>query len=181
MGCGIIPLTSGVTTDCNDIPTGGIVSVYATRFEDAQGKLTELSGEVTNSTIAAGKIVNLEFNIKDGYSKFDNDKMVEASGITKAIPSVYLEFPKMTVEKRNALELFTTPNTSYVLFIEDASGVRHAVGMDFGVWGSEANGQSGASRNDKNMFNLKFEGEEISLARTISENAWAQIQASLKP
>lgn len=181
MGCKPIGITSDLELNCNDIPLGGIVTVYAARYEDIDGKYTEVDGEITAITPTASSIANLEFNNKDGYSSFEDNKTVDASGVVKTVPAVMLEFPKMTVAKRNALELFTTPNTEYVLFLETAGGVRHAVGLDAGVWGSEANGESGASKDDKNVFNLKFEGEEINLARTVSDAAWTSIVNQLIP
>ena len=181
MGCDNVALNSDMELDCTDIPVGGIVAVYVARYNDVNGSLTEVDGEVTASSIAADKIVNLEFNNKDGYSSFTDVKTIDDSGVVKAIPSVMLEFPKMSLVKRNALEKFSTPNTEYVLFIETAGGERHAIGMDDGCWASEVNGQSGESKDSKNMYNMKFEGEEINLARTVSEVAWGQILASLKP
>jgi len=181
MGCDSSAINGDVKLDCADIPVGGIVEVYVARFSDAVGKLTETDGVVTASSIPAGKIVNLEFNNKDGYSSFTDTKTIDDSGVVKAIPNVMLEFPKMTLKKRNALEKFSTPNTEYVLFVKTAGDVKHAIGMDDGCWASEVNGQSGEGKDSKNMYNLKFEGEEINLARTVSDAAWNQIVASLKP
>ena len=181
MGCDTIAITKDIELDCEDIPIGGLVKVYAARYADVKKHLTETDGVVTNVTgVAKGKIVNLEFNNKDGYSSFTDEKTSDDSGVVKAVPTVVLEFPKMTIAKRNAIEKLTMPNSEYVLFVEAATGVRHAIGMDAGVWGSEANGQSGASKDDKNSYNIKFEGEEINLARTINDAAWAKIVAALK-
>ena len=181
MGCDNIALNSDLVLNCEDIPVGGIVEVYVARLKDVTGKVSEVGGEIMTSSIEADKVVNLEFNNKDGYSSFTDTKTVDDSGVVKAVPNVMLEFPKMSLLKRNALEKFSTPNTEYVIFLETAGGVRHAVGMDDGCWASEVNGQSGEGKDSKNMYNMKFEGEEINLARTISDVAWGQILASLKP
>ena len=180
MPCDLSTINADITLDCSDVPIGGLVSVWVARYNDVTAK-TEVDGEITDITIEVGKTANLEFNPKDGYSKFTDVKTVDDTGTVTAIPNVMLEFPKMTLAKRNALEILTASGSELILFVETAAGVRHATGLDFGMWGSEVNGDSGKGRSEKNKYEVKFEGEEENLARTISDAAWAQIQASLIP
>lgn len=179
MPCDLMTINSDITLDCSDVPVGGLVKVLIARYNNVSA-FTEVDGEITDITLAADTIVDLEFNPKDGYSNFTDVKSVDDSGVVSAIPNVMLEFPKMTVEKRNAIELLTASGSELALFIETAAGIRHAVGLDFGAWGSEANGQSGTGRSEKNTYTIKFEGEETNLSRLIDDAAWTQILTAKK-
>jgi len=181
MGCKNKGLVNDLELNCEDIPVGGLTAVYLVRYSDAEGKLTVTDGVVTDSTIAAGKIVKLDFNNKDGKTSFTDVKTVSETGVVKSIPTVIIEFPKMTLAKRNAVEKITSPNTEYVAFVEEATGVRHAIGMDFGVWGSGVEGATGASKDDKNAYTLTLLGDETNLSETINKATWDKIVAALKP
>lgn len=180
MPCDLAVINADVTLNCSDVPIGGITKVMVMKLADLTAK-TEVDGELTSVTIATDKVIDLEFNSKDGFSNFTDEKTVDDSGIVTAIPTVSLEFPKMTLNKRNALENLTTSGLELVIFIETASGVYHALGMDFGMMGAEVNGQSGTGRTEKNSYNIKFTGEETNLARLVSESAWATILTKVKP
>lgn len=180
MACNQSVITGDLTLDCSDVPVGGIIAVYVARFDDVTS-FVDSTGEVTNVVIVSGTVVNLEFNPKDGFSQFTDTKTVDEGGSVIATPELTLEFPKTTLSKRNALEKIVRPNSEYVIFIEAASGVRHVLGLDFGMGASEGKGMSGASRSDKNKYELTFAGEETNLARTIDDTAWAQVIAALKP
>jgi len=179
MPCDLAVINSDVTLDCSDVPIGGIVKAMVMKLSDLTGS-TEVDGELTAVTIAADKVVDLEFNSKDGFSNFTDEKTVDDSGIVTAIPTVSLEFPKMTLLKRNALDNLTTSGLELVLFIETAAGERHACGLDFGMMGAEVNGQSGTGRTEKNSYNIKFTGEETNLARLIDVDTWAVILTKVK-
>jgi len=179
MPCDLSTINADITLDCNDVPIGGVVTALVARYADVTA-FTEVDGEITAITIAADKVVNLEFNPKDGFSKFTDVKTVDDSGTVTAVPNVMLEFPKMTVEKRNALELLTASGSELIVFVETAAGERHACGLDFGMWGSEVNGGSGAGRSDKNKYDVKFEGEETNLSRFIDDASWSAILSSVK-
>jgi len=181
MPCDLSTINADVTLDCSDIPIGGLTQVLVTRYDNVASSI-ESGGEITSITFAnANEVINLEFNNKDGFSKFTDVKTVDDSGVVTAVPTIIVEFPKMTLAKRNAIEKLTASGTELIAFVETSAGVRHAVGMDFGLWGSEANGQSGTGRSEKNKYDIKFEGEETNLARQIDYAAWALILASTKP
>ena len=179
MACNQSVITGDLTLDCSDVPVGGITTVYVARFDDVTS-FVEVDGELTGISLVAGHTVNLEFNPKDGFSNFTDTKTVDESGAVIATPELVLEFPKTTLDKRNALEKLVRPNSTYALFVETAAGVRHALGLDFGLDASEGKGMSGKQRSDKNKYEIKFSGEEINLARTIDDTAWALIVTSLK-
>jgi len=181
MPCDLSSIIADVTLDCNDIPIGGLTAVYIVRNQHI-ASFTETDGELTAISFGTpNEVVNLEFNYKDGFSRFTDVKTVDDAGVVTAVPTVLVEFPKMTLAKRNAIELLTASGSELVAFIETAAGVRHAVGLDFGLWGSEANGQSGTGRSEKNKYDVKLEGEETNLARQIDDATWAAIQSNAKP
>lgn len=176
MGCNLSVLNGDITLDCADIPVGGIIKAYLVKLADITST-TEVDGEVT--AIALSNVVDMEFNPKDGFSSFTDTKTVDETGVVTAIPTLLLEFPKMTLEKRNSIELLTSNGIEIVAFIETSAGERHALGMDFGLRGSEGNGQSGTGRTEKNKYDVKLEGEETNLSRYISDAAWSSIVAAV--
>jgi len=176
MACELDIINADITLDCEDIPVGGLQEVFVARLSDVTAK-AEADGVLTDITIK--DVVNLEFNMKDGYSNFTDSKTVDDSGVVTATPTIQLEFPKMTKAKRNAIEKLTS-NAELVLFVNTAAGIKHACGLDFGMYGSEANGQSGSGRSEKNSFNITFTGEEINLSRVISDAAWTKIINAVK-
>jgi hypothetical protein len=179
MPCDLGIINADVTLDCSDIPVGGIIKAMVAKYDDVTA-YTEVDGELTSITIASDKVIDLEFNSKDGFSNFTDEKTVDESGIVTAIPSVMLEFPKMTLAKRNALENLSTSGLDLIIFIETAAGERHSLGMDFGMQGAEVNGKSGTGRTEKNSYDIKFTGEETNLARLIDDATWTDILTSVK-
>jgi len=180
MACDLSVINGDITLDCSDVPVGGIVKALVMKFADLTAH-TEVDGELTSVTIAADKVVDLEFNAKDGFSNFTDEKTVDDTGIVTAVPTVSLEFPKMTLKKRNALENLSTSGMELILFVETAAGDIHALGLDFGMMGSEVNGKSGTGRTEKNSYDIKFTGEETNLARLIDAATWADILTKVKP
>lgn len=179
MPCDLGIINADVTLDCSDVPVGGLTQVLVMKYEDLTS-FTEVDGEVTAVTISADKVVDLEFNSKDGYSNFTDEKTVDDSQIVTAVPTVMLEFPKMTINKRNALEVLSSSGQDLIIFIETASGDRHALGLDFGMQGTEVNGKSGAGRSEKNSYDIKFTGEETNLARLIDATTWTTLLTKVK-
>lgn len=180
MPCDLGVINADVTLDCSDVPVGGITKVLVAKSENLTA-FTEVDGELTSVTISALEVVDLEFNAKDGFSNFTDEKTVDDSGVVTATPNVMLEFPKMTLAKRNALEILSSPGMDLVLFIETSAGDRHALGLDFGMQGAEVNGKSGTGRADKNSYDIKFSGEETNLARLIDDATWADLLTKVKP
>ena len=179
MPCDYSAISGDITLNCSDIPVGGILKAMVAKFADLTS-FTEVDGELTAVTIAANKVVDLEFNYKDGFSNFTDEKTVDESGVVTATPNVMLEFPRMTLKKRNALETLTASGMELILFIETAAGTKHALGLDFGMMGAEVNGKSGAGRTEKNSYDVKFTGEETHLSRLITDATWAVLLTKVK-
>jgi len=179
MPCDLAVINADVTLDCNDVPIGGITKAMVAKLSDITS-FTEVDGEITVISVLADKVVDLEFNSKDGFSNFTDVKTVDDSGIVTAIPTIALEFPKMTLAKRNALDNLTTSGLELVCFIETAAGERHACGLDFGLMGSEVSGQSGTGRTEKNTYSLTITGEETNLSRLIDSATWADLLTKVK-
>jgi len=175
MACELDIINKDMELNCEDIPVGGLQEVFVARLSDVSSVI-EADGTISDLTIK--DVVNLEFNMKDGYSNFTDVKTVDDTGVVTATPTVTLEFPKMTLAKRNAIEKLTA-NTELVLMINTAAGVKHMAGLDFGMYGSAANGQSGSGRTEKNSYNITFTGEEINLSRTIEDAAWNKILTAI--
>lgn len=179
MGCTSDLILAGITYDCSDIPVGGLKKIIIARLDKTT--ITE-SDENTITAIAfdvGDEAVELEFNNKDGVSNFTDVKTVEASGSVSVVPTITVEFPKMTKAKRDELNALTQAGLELVAFIETAAGTMHCVGSDFGLFGQSASGASGAARADKNAYTFVLTGEESDLALDIDATVWASILAVL--
>lgn len=178
MGCTNATVLAGVAFDCDDIPTGGLKTIYLTQKADVTAS-TVVAGALTLATIALTKTVQLEFNNKDAFTSFTDVKTVTPAGVVSAVPTIVVEFPKMSVAKRNELSALTkSAGTELVAWVETAAGTKHAVGLDFGLYASTVNGQSGTGRSDKNVFQLTLTGEESELSYDASA-VWDSVVASL--
>jgi len=178
MGCTPTITLGGISFDCSDIPVGGLKRVIYTLLSDITST-TITGGEITAVTITAGKSAELEFNNKDGFTAFSEEKTVEPNGITNNVPTVVLEFPKMTTAKRAELDQISVGGMQLVVWVETAAGTKHAVGLDYGAYVSLVSGQSGTGRTEKNVYQVTFTGEEDVLSYTVDDTAWASVVASL--
>ena len=177
MGCINAATLAGVTFDCSDIPVGGLKKIYLTHRADVAS--TVVDGAVTVATIALTKSVELEFNNKDAFTNFNESMTSTADGIVNNVPTIVVEFPKMSVAKRNELNaLVSGAGIELVAWVETAAGTKHAVGLDFGLYASLAMGQSGTGRSDKNVYQLTLVGEESYLSYDASA-VWDDVVASL--
>jgi hypothetical protein len=178
MGCTNATILTGVAFDCDDIPTGGLKTIYLVHKADIT-TYTVVAGAMTSATIALTKVVQLEFNNKDAFTSFTDVKTVTPAGIVSAVPTIVVEFPKMTVAKRNELTALTqSAGTELVAFVETAAGTKHVVGLDFGLYASTVNGQSGTGRSDKNIFQLTLTGEESELSYG-ADAVWEEVLVAL--
>ena len=171
MGCTNNTTLAGISYSCDDLATGGIKSLYYAWGADVDITL-DASDIVTGLTAASGDVVKLEFNNKDGFTAFTDVKSVSADGIVNTVPTIVVEFPRMNAAKRLELNNITKAGTELMVFVETAAGEYHCVGSQFGMYASEANGQSGTGRSTKNIYQLTFVGEENDLAYTMDETAW---------
>lgn len=191
MGCTTNFVLNGVTLNCEDIPTGGIKSIYIATACDAAiafvDKPLKIAGTVNadfgkvvccgfreTASPGVGAVYSLEFNKKDGVTGFVENKTVDPSGLTTNVPTVTVEFPKMTPEKRQFLNSILNPNVTLLLFVETAAGTKHVLGAKYGMRASEAAGATGAGRTDKNAYTVTFVGEESELSYDMTD-LWANV------
>jgi hypothetical protein len=179
MGCTPNGDLAGITYSCDDKTTGGLKRIIVARLSDVPSFTTTGGVMTISAEIPAGKVFELEFNNKDAYTNFTDEKTVEASGVTKATPTLVVEFPKMDVTKRAALEKLTQAGDSIVAFLETAGGVHMAAGTGFGLYGSLAHGQTGNGRSEKNVYQLTLTGEEDELSLYPDTASWGYVIANL--
>lgn len=170
MACSIS--LADITYNCTDLGIGGITRLsLATKANweassntvDADERLVE-----TANAAAVTGVADLSFNLKDGFSAFNEVKTVNADGTSTTVPTITVEFPKMTAAKVSELETIATPGAELVAFIETAAGTYHAVGIDYGLYASTVDMSSGAARGEKNRIQLTLTGEENGLAYSIA-------------
>ncbi len=178
MGCTSSTALVGVTYACSDIAVGGVKRVIYTHLADVSGE-TITAGELTAITIAAAASKELEFNNKDAFTAFTDVKSVEANGVVNSVPTLVIEFPKMTPEKRLELDNITQAGLELVIWIQTAADTYHCMGFDYGAYCSEASGASGTGRSEKNMYQVTFTGEEDKLAYAVDSTVWALVVTSL--
>ena len=166
-----------VSYACGEVASGGLKSIYLMNRADVDATVT--NGEVAFATSpAAGEVLALQFNNKDGFSNFTDVKTVAADGTVTAVPTIQIEFLRMKVENRNALNALAIPGAELVAFVETAAGTIHVVGYEFGLYASSVDGASGAARSDKNRYQLTLVGDENGLALAIDSTEFAKVVAA---
>ena len=180
MGCITTIELDGIGLDCTDIPTGGIKSIYIANacdtvigFGDDAGVPAEF-GKVSILAFGNAEVFKLEFNKKDGVTGWTEAKTIDDSGLVTNVPTLTLEFPKMTKEKRNLVNDILNPNVNSILFVEEAAGSYHVFGAKFGMKATSGSGVTGTGRSEKNTYTLTFTGEESELSYDLSDK-WANV------
>lgn len=180
---------SGISYSCTDLPVGGLVQVLVGQKSDVEGLISVVTdksdvayGDVTITPASAGlltdgDVVELAFNNKDGFSVFNDVKTVNADGSVSTVPTIAIEFPVMNDAKRNSLEQLSAGGAELVAFVKTAAGTMHLVGFEFGLYAGTVDGTSGASRTDKNRFQLTLTGEEQSLAFSLPQAEYNKVIA----
>ena len=185
MGCITTTVLDHIVLDCDDIPTGGVKAVYIANACDTVIGFEEDDsdaefGKVGMLAFGGGKVFKMEFNTKDGVTGWEETKTVESSGIVTNVPVFTIEFPKMTKEKRQFVNDVLNPNSTSLLFVEDAAGTKHVLGAKFGMRATEGVGVTGTGRTDKNSYTLTFTGEETEFSYDV-EDKWANVEAKTPP
>ena len=191
MGCVTTLELDGIGLDCADIPTGGIKNIYIANACDVilgfvdkplkeagtenadYGKVTYLAFRDDGGG-TEGEVYKLEFNKKDGVTGWSEAKTIDDTGLVTNVPTLTLEFPKMTLEKRNIVNDLLNPNVSVLLFVETAAGTYHVLGAKYGMQAKSGSGATGAGRSEKNAYTLVFEGEESELSYDVADK-WANV------
>lgn len=182
MGCPVDFSGISVSYACGELASGGLKSVYLVDRADllATGDISVATGSavITTGLVTSGAtVLPLEFNNKDGFSNFTDVKTVNADGTASAVPTIQLEFLRMDAAKRTALEAIAIPGAEIVAFVETAAGTYHCVGFEFGLYASSVDGASGASRTDKNRYQLTLVGDENALAYPMASGDYAKVNA----
>lgn len=136
-----------------------------------------VAGVSAISLITAADVLTLGFNNKDGFSNFSDVKTVNADGSASAVPTVQVEFARMSAQLRNDLDTLATGGGEMVAIVETAAGTVHAIGTEFGLYAGTVDGATGAARTDKNRYQLTLTGEENSLSYGVSAALWTAIKA----
>ena len=197
MGCITTLEFEGLGLDCSDIPTGGIKNLYianacdvALGFVDKPikedgttpnaefGKVTSLAFRGVSD--GAGEVYKLDFNRKDGATGWSEVKTVDTTGLITNVPTLTIEFPKMTKEKRNLINDVLNPNVTVLLFVETAAGTFHVLGAKYGMKATSGSGARGTGRTEKNAYTLVFTGEESELSFDLTEK-WANVTGKIVP
>jgi len=181
----------GIGLDCNDIPTGGLKAVYISNACDTVLGFVDNAlkgdqspnpeyGKVTCLAFNSGEVFKLEFNKKDGVTAFTETKTIDDSGLVTSVPTLTIEFPKMTKSKRNLINEVLNPNVTSILFVETAAGTYHCLGGKFGMKASSGSGATGTGRAEKNAYTLVFTGEESELSFDVTDK-WANVTGKVEP
>ena len=154
---------------CDDLGVGGIVELHIANKLAADAALTVDAADraITAASAVAG-IVNLGFNLKDGFSVFSEVKTVNADGTTSTVPTISVELPKMDATKITALNDIAKGGAELVAFVKTAAGTYHVSGLDYGLYAATVDGNSGTGRAEKNRFQLTLTGEENGLSYSIA-------------
>ena len=163
---------ANIDYDCTDLGIGGItrLSLATKTAFDAACDVNADTRVVSTAAVVAG-VSDLSFNLKDGFSAFNEVKTVNGDGTSTTVPTITVEFPKMTPGKITELENIATPGAELVALIETAAGTYHAVGVDYGLYASTVDMSSGAARGEKNRIQLTLTGEENGLSYSIADSA----------
>lgn len=180
MACDIT--LADVTFSCDDLGIGGLKKVYLGNKADLTS-VVSVSNDVVTVTPSTtgldsdGDVVEVQFNLKDGFSVFSEVKTVTADGIVNSVPTIAIEIPKMSEDHRNALNNICKPGAELVAFVETAAGTYHMVGWEYGLYAATVDGTSGTGRSEKNRYQITLTGEEDSLSLAIASGEWSDVIA----
>jgi len=191
MGCITNLELDGLGLDCSDIPTGGLKNIYIANACDTvlgfvdkplkeSGVPNPEFGKVTSLAFGGGEVYKLDFNKKDGVTGWSEAKTVDATGLITNVPSLTIEFPRMTKSKRNLINSVLNPNVNVLLFVESAAGTKHVLGAKYGMKATTGSGASGSGRSEKNVYTLTFEGQESELSFDLGDK-WDNVVSKAVP
>ena len=168
-----------ITYGCDDLGIGGIVELHVASRAAAIAVLTSDAPTRVVSAVsgAAADVVQFSFNLKDGFSVFSEVKTSNADGTFSTVPTISAEFPKMDAARITALDQMSNGAPEMVAFVKTAAGTHHVCGLDFGLYTSTIDGNSGTGRSEKNRFQLTMTGEEAGLSYSITSSLFDQITA----
>jgi len=168
-----------ITYGCDDLGIGGIVELHVASRAAALAVLTsdDSTRVVSAASGAASDVVEFSFNLKDGFSVFSEVKTANADGTFSTVPTISAEFPKMDAARITALDQMSNGAPELVAFVKTAAGTHHVCGLDFGLYVSTIDGNSGTGRSEKNRFQVTLTGEEAGLSYSITDALFATATA----
>lgn len=180
MACNIT--LADVTFSCDDLGIGGLKKVYLGNKADLTSVVSVANDVVTITPATTGldsdgDVIEIQFNLKDGFSVFSEVKTVSADGVVSSVPTISIEIPKMSADHRDALNNLAKPGAELVAFVETAAGTYHMVGYEYGLYAATVDGNSGTGRSEKNRYQITLTGEEDSLSYNIAAAEWADVIA----
>lgn len=143
----------------------------------AAGSSNDLFGLLNGLTTP--EMIDIQFNLKDGFSVFSEVKTVSADGVVSSVPTISIEIPKMSEDHRNDLNNLAKPGAELVAFVETAAGTYHMVGYEYGLYASTVDGNSGTGRSEKNRYQITLTGEEDSLSYSLDSANWENLTDSV--
>ena len=178
MACNIT--LADVTFSCDDLGIGGLKKVYLGNKADLTSVVSVANDVVTVTPATVGldtdgDVIEIQFNLKDGFSVFSEVKTVSADGVVNSVPTISIEIPKMSADHRDALNNLAKPGAELVAFVETAAGTYHMVGWEYGLYAATVDGTSGTGRSEKNRFQITLTGEEDSLSYNIASAEWSDV------
>ena len=168
-----------IAYSCDDLGIGGIVELHVSSKAAANAVVTANDSTRVISAVsgAASDVVELSFNLKDGFSVFSEVKTVNADGTTTTVPTISVELPKMDATKTTALNQIAKGGAELVAWVKTAAGTYHVSGLDYGLYASSVDANSGTGRAEKNRFQLTLTGEENGLSYSIDSADFATATA----
>ncbi len=168
-----------IAYSCDDLGIGGIVELHVSSKSAADSVVTSDDSTRVISAVsgAASDVVELSFNLKDGFSVFSEVKTVNADGTTTTVPTISVELPKMDATKTTALNQIAKGGAELVAWVKTAAGTYHVSGLDYGLYASSVDANSGTGRAEKNRFQLTLTGEENGLSYSITDALFATATA----
>jgi hypothetical protein len=168
-----------IAYSCDDLGIGGIVELHVSSKSAAESVVTANADTRVISAVsgAASDVVELSFNLKDGFSVFSEVKTVNADGTTTTVPTISVELPKMDASKTTALNQIAKGGAELVAWVKTAAGTYHVSGLDYGLYASSVDANSGTGRAEKNRFQLTLTGEENGLSYSIDSADFATATA----
>ena len=169
-----------ITYGCDDLGIGGIVELHVASRAAALAAITtkdDSTRVISAVSGAASDVVQFSFNLKDGFSVFSEVKTANADGTFSTVPTISAEFPKMDAARITALDQMSNGAPELVAFVKTAAGTHHVCGLDFGLYASTIDGNSGTGRSEKNRFQLTLTGEEAGLSYSITDSLFGDITA----
>jgi hypothetical protein len=173
----LVSNTGSASTPFTPVSVANDVVTVNVDPDAAAGSGNDLFGLLNGLTTP--EMIDIQFNLKDGFSVFSEVKTVSADGVVSSVPTISIEIPKMSEDHRNDLNNLAKPGAELVAFVETAAGTYHMVGYEYGLYASTVDGNSGTGRSEKNRYQITLTGEEDSLSYSLDSANWENLTDSV--